>query len=258
LVYSLDRVLVFRPERSLVGTPEHVGLEYEDAELTASDGPRLHGWWLPGRGPVSVLWCHGNGGNVSTQLGAARVMVKTVGANVLLFDYRGYGRSEGKPTERGTYRDARAALAYVRSRPEVDPQRLVYFGRSLGAGVAAELARTERPAALVLESPFPGILRAATALRRRAWLAGLMTWALLRARYDTAKHVRDVHAPVLVAHGDADEQIPLSLGREVYEAANEPKQWFQIAGGGHNDTFEVGGPAYHRVLAEFIERHAGG
>lgn len=257
LIYTLDRVWVFQPERAWVGTPAHVGLEHEDAVLEASDGRRLHGWWLPGRGPVTVVWCHGKGGNISTQLGDARVMTQQLGGNVLLFDYRGYGRSEGNPTERGTYRDARAALEYVLARPEVDPGRVVYFGRSLGAGVAADLALARPPAALVLESSFPGIMRVAAAVGKQPWLARMMTWALLRSRYDINRRLRALSTPVMVAHGTNDDLIPIELGREVFEAANEPKTWRTVPGAGHNDTFAVGGEAYHRALGEFIDRHAG-
>jgi len=243
----LERSLIYYPTRWLEATPQDYGLVYEEARFTAEDGVRLHGWYVPGRVPVTLLWCHGNAGNISHRLENLRLLHDRLGVGVFIFDYRGYGESEGVPSEEGLYRDARAALAWLRGRADLAGARLVYFGRSLGAAVALELARDAPPDALILESPFLSVRAIANAT-----LPGV--GYLLRTRYDALEKIVDVRVPLLVLHGDADEVVPQRHGRRLFEAANEPKAFRSLPGAGHNDTYLA--PGYFRTLAEWL-RHIG-
>ena len=250
----LDRYFIFFPDRELVQDPGDRGLDFEDIRFTTSDGVTLHGWYIPGRGGTTMLWFHGNAGNISHRVDNIEGLHERLGVAVFIFDYRGYGLSEGAPTEQGTYLDAEAALAYLRSREDVDPQKLALFGRSLGCAVAAELAIRHDVYAVVLESPFTSI--PAMAKRAYPFLPGV--GSLVRTRYDTLAKVRDVRVPIMVVHGDQDEIAPFDMGQEVFEAARPPKRFYAVEGAGHNDTYEVGGALYYDALGEFLESPADG
>jgi fermentation-respiration switch protein FrsA (DUF1100 family) len=236
---------VFFPTRELVATPAAVGLEYEDVRF-GPDG-RLHGWFVPGTGRTTLLWLHGNAGNISYRVELLRRIRDGLGVSVFIFDYQGYGRSEGRPSERATYQDARAALAYLRSRPDVDERRIVYYGKSLGAAVATELAVEEPPHRLVVQSAFTSILDMA-----RLHYPFLPLGGLLRTRYPTIQRIAQVRAPVLVVHGERDDVVPLAQARQLYEAAGEPKRLLVVEGAGHNDVATVGGQRYLDALRELI------
>jgi fermentation-respiration switch protein FrsA (DUF1100 family) len=244
----LERSFIYFPERELIGDPADFALPFDDVYFTASDGVRLHGWFVPGDSDATWLWCHGNAGNISYRLDNLRLLHDELRVSVFIFDYRGYGRSQGSPSEQGTYRDAEAALAYVLSRPDVDPERIVYFGRSLGAAVAVELATRRPPFALILESPLPSIAELA-----RHHYPLLPVGGLMRTKYDSLSKIAKVRVPLLVLHGDWDDVVPFESGRKLFEAANEPKRFYTIRGAGHNDTYVVGGQEYFRALREFVE-----
>ncbi|MBM3140188.1 MAG: alpha/beta hydrolase [Chloroflexi bacterium] len=252
LMEWLERPFIYFPSRTLERTPAAAGLAYEDVFLVASDDVRVHGWFVPGTGPVTLLWFHGNGGNIGDRVGHLALIRSELGVGVFIVSYRGYGRSGGTPTEQGTYRDAEAAFAHLRARPGVDPGRIAYYGQSLGAAVATELAARHPPHALVLESPLPSI----------RYMAGvaypfLPVGPLLRTRYDSLARIADVRAPVLVLHGDRDEVIPYEGGRRVYEAAREPKRFITVRGARHDDVFLVGGHDYWGAIREFLASPAG-
>ena len=153
----IDRHFIYFPVRELFADPAAIGLAHEEVNFVAGDGVSLHGWFVPGRSDVTLLWCHGNGGNISHRLENLLLVHNELGLNVFLFDYRGYGRSDGKPSEQGTYLDAEAALSFLDSRKDILPDRIIYFGSSLGGGVAVELAMLRSPYGLILESTFPSI-----------------------------------------------------------------------------------------------------
>jgi fermentation-respiration switch protein FrsA (DUF1100 family) len=229
-------------------TPTALGLAHEELELRAEDGVRLHGWFLPVKDSRwTVLLCHGNGGNISHRLDRAILLQSRLRADVLLFDYRGYGQSEGSPDEEGTYRDARAAYRWLREHGQ-RPERIVLFGESLGSAVALELALGAEARALVLESPFASVPAMARAVY---WF--LPVWPLVRTRYDNLAKIPRLRVPLLVLHGDRDEIVPYSQGRQLFEAAPEPKRFFTIRGASHNDTYLVGGEPYWRALREFLD-----
>jgi fermentation-respiration switch protein FrsA (DUF1100 family) len=250
LMLAFERRLIYFPVRVLDLEPGALGLHHEEAFLVAEDGVRIHAWLLPLAGARRVvLVCHGNAGNISHRLDRALGMQRRLGVSVLLFDYRGYGRSEGSPDEEGTYRDARAAYRYAAEVKGVPPGRIVLFGESLGAAVAAQLA-LERPAgALILESAFTSI----PDMARAAYPFLPPVGPLIRTRYDTLAKVPRLALPLLVLHGERDDIVPPAQGRRVFEAAGGPKRFVIIPGAGHNDTYVAGGEAYWRSLADFLE-----
>ncbi|PLX83832.1 MAG: hypothetical protein C0617_09900 [Desulfuromonas sp.] len=246
---AMEHRYIYFPERQLVATPASYGLIYEDVSFDAADGVTLHGWYLPGEeGRPLVLFCHGNAGNISHRV-ENLALFHRLGLPVFIFDYRGYGRSEGRASEEGTYDDARGALAWLRSR-SWEPERMVYFGRSLGAGVAVQLALEEPPAALVLETPFPSI--SAMGWHHSPLLYLLLGWSL-DARYDTLGKIGQVYVPLLLFQGDRDTIVPEKLARRVFRAANKPKTFHLIRGAGHNNTYDVGGEAYWEVWRGFLD-----
>ncbi len=252
----LDRYFVFFPDRQIHRTPEDLGLQYEDVFFTTSDGVRLHGWFIPSDGDTTVVWLHGNAGNISHRVDNLLMMNHMLGVNVFIIDYRGYGRSGGAPSEKGLYRDAEAALAYLSSRPQTGDDRLIFFGRSLGAAVAVELATRAAPHALILESPFTSV-REMAKLSYPFMPAPFLTLPI-RSRFDSLAKITNVHAPVMVLHGDMDDIVPFEIARRLYDAANEPKRFYTIEGAGHNDTYAVGGAAYFDALKAFIDDPRGG
>ena len=243
-----EKHLIYFPQRGFDVTPADLGLAHEEVRLRAEDGVRLHGWFLPALDSrFTFLVCHGNAGNVSHRLDRALLLKSRLGGDVLLFDYRGYGRSEGSPDEEGTYRDARAAHRWLRERG-TPAGRIVLFGESLGSAVALQLALEVDARALVMESPFTSVPEMA-----RAVLPFLPIWPLVRTRYENLSKIPRLRRPLLVMHGDRDEVVPFDQGRRVFAAAPEPKRFFPIPGAGHNDTYLVGGEAYWTALGSFLD-----
>lgn len=232
----LLHAMLFFPSRAIAQTPADAGLDYDDVRMAAADGTRLHGWWIPRRAPAlgHVLLCHGNAGNVGDRVLHAALLT-AVGFDVLLFDYRGYGRSSGRPSEQGTYGDARAALDRLLERPDVEPARVLYLGESLGGAVALELALARQPAGLVLLSAFASV-RAMARMHYRA-----IPPALVPDAYPSLRLIGGLRAPLLVVHGEDDMIVPVEQGRALYDAAPEPKRLHVVAGAGHNDIVSVGG-----------------
>ena len=243
----IERNFIFFPEKAIAATPGSLGLDFEDVYFTTIDDVRLHGWFVPGESEVTWLWFHGNAGNISHRLDNLDILRDRLGVSVFLFDYRGYGRSEGQVSEEGTYLDAEAALAYLRSRQDVDQGKIAFFGRSLGCAVAVDLASRRRPYALILESPFTSISDMA---QRTVPLIPI--GALLRTKFDSLSKIDGISAPLLILHGDRDEVVPIELGRQLYEAANEPKKFYTIPNAGHNNTYMLGGEEYFAVLRRFL------
>lgn len=227
---------VYQPTPSLWADPSSLGIPYEEVWLTTTDGRRLHAWFLPAAdgaayGDVAVLHCHGNGGNISHRLETYAALRET-GVAVLGFDYRGYGRSRGRPNEEGTYRDAQAAWAWLRDRG-FEATRIVAFGESLGGGVATELALREPVGAVVLQSTFTSIPDLGAELF--PWLP---VRAIGRIRYDNLSKLPRIRVPVLVMHGRGDTLIPFHHGERLFAAAGEPKMLWELAGD-HNDALDA-------------------
>ena len=251
----LDRQLLFFPSREITQTPADVGLHFEDVSFSTSDGTRLHGWLVPGQGDNTLVWFHGNAGNISNRVDNIQLLNRRLGVNVFIFDYRGYGRSEGKPSERGMYLDGDAALEYLRSRDDVDMEKLILFGRSLGCAVAVELATRHTAKAVLLESPFTSV---ADMSRRTHPLLSLLLppRLLVQSRFDSLSKIGRIESPVMVLHGDRDDIVPIEMGKELFDAANEPKRFYAIQGAGHNDTHHCGRRAILRRAARVYRRPA--
>lgn len=242
---AMERALIYVPVRELAGTPADLALAYRDIWFQTEDQVRLHGWFVPGRAPLTLLWCHGNAGNISHRLHNIKEIHNRLGIGVFIFDYRGYGRSGGIPTEDGLYRDARAARDTLVSELGISQDRIVYFGRSLGAAVALDLALSHPPPALILESPFLSV----SAMANRT-LPG--SGFLFKTSFDSLARIGRLRSRLLILHGDADEVAPHAHGRRLYETAPEPKAFYTIARAHHNDTYVVGGHEYWRAWREFL------
>lgn len=246
----MDEKFIFFPSAAIEATPKDYGLNYEDVYFSTADGVRINGWLVPyPDAKTTLLWFHGNGGNISHRARGARMLHDKVKADIFMIDYRGYGRSEGTVSEAGTYEDARAALKYLRSRADIDPKRIVFFGQSLGSAVAADLAGREDCLAVILEAPFASIREMAKAI-----YPFLPLGPLIKTRYDVVEKVKKIKAPLLVVHGERDDIVPFEQGKKVFEAATGTKKFQALPGAHHNDTFEVGGDAYFDAIKNFIPK----
>ncbi len=246
----IENKSIFFPSKFPAGywQPEAFGLTVRDCFFKTADGVRLHGWFVKNDSAAATLiWCTGNAGNISDRLDNLARLAK-LPISVFIFGYRGYGKSEGTPDEEGVYQDALAAYDYVATLPEVNSDKIVLFGQSLGGAVAVDLATKRKPAGLILEATF-------TSAGDMAKLAfgGLPLGMIIKTKFDSVKKVAQVHTPVLVIHGDRDGTVPLQLGRQLFAAANVPKEFYEIAGADHNDTYIVGGQAYFDRISRFID-----
>ncbi len=245
-LYIFQPRLVYFPMKPLAATPAAIGLDYEDVSLDAGDDASVHGWFLPvAEEARTVLFLHGNAGNISHRLDTLRVF-HSLGLNVLIIDYSGFGQSDGKPGENQTYADARLAWRYLTGTRGIAPERIVVFGRSLGAGVATWLATEETPGALVLESAFTSV----PDLARKYYPIFPVRW-LARIRYDNAARLPTVGCPVLIVHSRDDEIVPFAHGEALYALAAEPKSFLEIRGD-HNAGFMLSAQAYRSGLARFM------
>ena len=251
-----DSKVLFFPIKEFAHTPSDMGLYYHDVWLTATDGTKLHGWYVPGTSGYTLLWFHGNAGNISHRVDNMLLFNKRLGVNTLIIDYRGYGRSEGKPSEQGMYLDAEAALEYLRDRYHVDDDRLIFFGRSLGCAVAVEMATRHKVRGVILESPFTSIEAIAKIARPKPFaflpLHHIVMW-MLKSRFDSLSKIGDIEMPLLILHGREDDIIAIDMAEELYDAANDPKQFYTIEKAGHNDTYLTGGEGYFEALREFMD-----
>lgn len=218
----------------------------EDRWLTVSDGTRLNAWWFPkANARFATVFLHGNAGNVTHRIDHAQSALDA-GSSFLIVDFRGYGKSAGQPTERGLYKDADAAYAELLHLGYA-PERIIVQGESLGTAVAVDVAIRKQCAGVILESPFMSAGR----------IAGTVLpffGPLVIRGYDTYSKISKLHAPLLVIHGTADEVVPFSQGKAVFNAANKPKEFWPVAGAHHNDLLEAAGPEYVVRLRNFYER----
>jgi len=249
-LYLLQDKMVFlanMPGRALTASPGDMGLEYENVSLTTSDGERLHGWYVPAinsRGVV--LFFHGNAGNISHRLDSIGIF-NQLGLDTLIIDYRGYGQSSGKASEKGTYLDAQAAWNYLVDERGIPAEEIIIFGRSLGGAVGAWLGTQHTPAAMIIESSFTS----GVDMARRLYPflpAGLIT----RLRYPVAEYVSHLDCPVLVVHSRDDEIIPFDMGQSIYAAVKQRKSFLELRGD-HNNGFFISRHDYIRGLDDFIE-----
>ena len=249
LVWIFQRHMIYFPFAD-VPPPAQVDLPTaESVTFTTADGLTLHAWFVPSRrrpARCTIVVFNGNAGNRAYRAPLATAL-QALGCHVLLFDYRGYGENAGSPTEAGLFADARAARAYVLGRPDVDPARLVYFGESLGTGVAVRLAIDHPPTALVLRSPFTSM----TDVGRLHYPILPVRW-LLRDRFASIDLARQLSCPVLVIAGDRDGVIPVEQSRRLYDAIATPKTLTIVPGADHNDAALIEGRDMIQAIDTFL------
>lgn len=245
-LYFYQGRLLYVPSGKLTATPSDIGLEYEEVTLTAKDGVRLHGWYVPCANPRAVvLYFHGNAGNISERLESLKIF-HGLHLSTFILDYHGYGLSGGSPSEQGTYLDAQAAWEYLVGERRIAPEQILVFGRSLGGAVAAWLIAHHRPRAAIIESAFtslPAVAAENYPLFPIRWLA--------RYRYDTLENLRRADCPILIAHSRDDKLIPFHHATELYAAVPGRKGflWFS---GDHKDGFFTSGEGYVTGLDRFV------
>lgn len=241
---ALERRMVYQPASFPADFPND-RVPFEDVDFTSKDGTSLHGWFADHPQPAGiVLLCHGNGGNIVNLGETLQILNRRHRLAVLAFDYRGYGKSQGKPTEDGILADARAARAWLAKRKDVSEQEIILMGRSLGGAVAIDLAAKDGAKGLVLASTFTSMPDVAQ--RLFPWIP---TQWLMTQRFDSIEKIGAYHGPLLQTHGDADTLIPIEQGRRLYSAANGAKRFINIPGAGHNDPQPE---EYRMALDEFL------
>ncbi len=241
-VMIFENSLIYFPTKGGVGASPG-----EDVTLTCSDGVKIHGWYVVHpKATITLLWLHGNGGNLEDRRDML-LNLRELPANVLLVDYRGYGKSEGSPGEQGIYRDARAAYDWLLTK--TTPGRIVIFGKSLGGGPACELASTVPCGGLIVQSAFT------KAPDMASRVLPLLFWArwIMRTNYDNLSKVAMIRCPKLFIHSRFDEIVPFEMGERLYAAAAAPKECEWYDGAGHNELWIVHGKAYYTRLARFLE-----
>jgi fermentation-respiration switch protein FrsA (DUF1100 family) len=245
--YKLERLFVYYPTREVLATPGDVGLDYQDIEFVTEDHLKIHGWFVPCEGATGTLLIfHGNAGNIGDRI-AWIEMLHQLGVHVFMIDYRGYGKSDGKPFEEGLYRDARAAYHWWEKERQPKGEKLVLFGESLGGAVAVNLAAKVSPAGLILQSTFTS----ARDMAKNMFLIGMLH-RFTGVHFDSAKAMKHVQCPKLIIHGTKDTTVPFDLGKRLFDLAPAPKSFFTVPEAGHNDLIWIAGTEYTRQLKTFL------
>ena len=243
----LEESLIFFPSRYPEGNWQPWGLKFEEADFQAADGTKLHGWYVPHDSPKAVLlFCHGNAGNITHRADILGILHDEMGATVMIFDYRGFGRSEGKPNEAGILADARAARAWLAKRENIPETDIVLMGESLGGGVAVDLAAKDGAKGLVLVSTFTSIPDVAA----YHYPIFPVRW-LMRTRLDAVGQIANYKGPLLQLHGQTDTIVPFRIGRQLFDKANEPKQLIVSPRHDHNDSLP---DQFYDALKDFLEK----
>jgi len=239
---------IYHPVREISSTPQDIGLEYEDVYFQTSDQIKLHGWFIPfPDSKVTLLVFHGNYGNISQRLEQLKFLHK-MGVNIFIFDYRGYGKSKGSVSEEGTYEDSLAAWNYLRSRKDINPYKIILFGRSLGGALAIDLAAKVRSLGLCIESTFTSIPDIGKELYP---YNPINLFASIR--YDSISKMGNIHCPVMICHSKQDDMIPFSHAERLFSAAHSPKEFYMLKGM-HKDGGEITGDSYQKALQQFIQQ----
>jgi len=248
ILFLFQSHFLYFPHRELIGDPSQVGLDFEPVRIITSDNITLHGWFVPAQNRDEVLlYFHGNGGNISHRLHSLQ-QFHQLGLSTFIIDYRGYGQSEGEPTEEGTYLDAEASWNYLTEQRGIKPENIILLGRSLGGAIATWLATRVTPKALIIESTFTSVPDRGSEI-----YPYFPVRLLSRFEYNTLKYVQDVHCPILVVHSPEDEIVPFTHGQKLFAVARQPKEFLQISGG-HNDGFLISAARYERGLKSFISQ----
>jgi fermentation-respiration switch protein FrsA (DUF1100 family) len=247
-LFFIQSRLIYFPTSEIVATPDQIGLSYKSVSFKAPDGVKLSGWFIPADSPRgAVIFCHGNAGNISHRLESIEIF-HGLRLSTFIFDYRGYGASEGIPSEEGSYLDAKGAWNYLIEHEGLGPSDIILFGRSLGGAVAAWLARQYLPKALIIESTFTSAPDLAGEL-----YFYLPTKFLCKYKYNALDAIRKVQCPVLIVHSQEDRIVPFRHGRKLFDAANDPKVFLEISGS-HNEGFIASSSVYINGLKAFLDQ----
>ena len=246
ILYYMQPWFTYKPTAEVLYNPSDINMDYEKVQLDTPDDLTLDGWYIPAvKGQFTVLFCHGNGGNIAHRLDSINIF-NQLGLNCLIFDYRGYGNSNGKPNEEGTYIDARTAYDWLVKTKKVLPENIIIFGRSLGGAVAAKLASEVEKRGLIIESAFTSYGDIA-----QKFYPYMLVRPFVKYKYNTLENIKKANCPVLIAHSRDDELVPFEFGSRLYEAAAEPKEFLEIFGS-HNDGFLHSGQTYTEGLDEWL------
>ena len=247
ILYFMQPKFLYSPVREIPYTPGELGLDFESVAFKSTDGMQLSSWYIPAdNSQLTVLFCHGNGGNMMHRLDSINILYN-LGLNCFIFDYRGYGSSEGEPSEEGTYLDVAAAYKWLTEKKRISPDNIILFGRSLGGSIAAQLATKVKTKALIIESTFTSYVD----IGKRFYPYMPVRW-FARFSYRTIDYIKQVNCPVMIIHSRNDEVVPFEFGLELYETANEPKELVEIFGS-HNDGFLVSGEIYKQAWTKWLK-----
>jgi len=232
--------------KEIESVPADAGLSYEDVYLDTEDGVRLNAWWIPEKDSrFTILFCHGNGGNISHRIEKISILNK-LGLSVFIFDYRGYGRSSGRPSEQGLYRDARAAYDYLVSERKISPSRILLYGESLGGAVAIELAGKRGAGALITEATFSSTKDVARVVYP------LLPAFLISSKFDAARKIKGIAIPKLIIHSQNDEIVPFNQSIKLFKASPDPKSHLVLIGS-HNTCFLDSKDLYVSGIKDFLK-----
>jgi fermentation-respiration switch protein FrsA (DUF1100 family) len=238
---------LYYPVRELPYTPAELGLDFEDVFFRTGDRLQLHGWYIPApNSEWTILFCNTNGGNMMHQLDSINIF-HNLGLSCFIFDYRGYGSSQGRPSEHGTYFDVGAAYRWLTKKKGIKPENIIVFGRSLGGSIAAYLASKVKVRGLVIESAFTSYVD----IGKKFYPYMPVRW-FAKFKYPTIDYIWKVRCPVLVIHSRDDEIVPFEFGLELYEAANDPKEFVELFGG-HNDAFLISSDTYKKGWMKWLK-----
>lgn len=249
-VYLFQHRLVYVPSRDIVAEPSQIGLAYEEMFIEVTEGNSIHAWFIPAEEKKGVvLFCHGNAGNISHRLQTIEIL-HNLNMSVMIFDYQGYGKSDGRPGENKTYQDAMASWKYLTEEMSIKPDKIFIMGRSLGGAVAADLAVNTDPAGIILESTFTSAKDIGAEL-----FSFLPVRLLSRFEYNTMSKLRQISSPLMIVHSPGDEIIPYAHGLKLYENARKPRYFTEIHGG-HNSGFLESRSIYVKALENFFAKYS--
>lgn len=240
---------IYYPTKEIEFTPLDFGLKYEDIFFNTEDGLRLNGWFVASENPRgTLLFCHGNAGNISHRIEIIKIFNR-LNLNVFIFDYRGYGKSQGSPSEKGLYQDAQAAYKYLLTRKDIDKDAIVVYGKSIGANVAVNLSSEVKAACLISESGFTS----AYDMARRLFPYLPVKW-MITVKYNALEKIKNISMPKLIIHSKNDEIIPFEMGKRLFDAAARPKEFYEMRGG-HNEAVFMAGEEYRIRINNFLNRY---
>jgi fermentation-respiration switch protein FrsA (DUF1100 family) len=243
----IEKKSLYYPLKKIEAAPRDIGLDYEEVYISAKDGVRIAGWYLPSKSPrATFIFSHGNGGNISHRLEKIK-MLNDLDVNVLIFDYRGYGMSNGSPSEEGLYLDAEAVYDYLVHEKKVPPRKIIGYGESLGASVIIDLAGRHELGGIIVEGGFPSIRDMA-----KEYFPFIPSF-VYKTSYNSLEKIGRIKAPKLHFHSVDDEVVPYELGRKLFDRAPGPKEFVDLQGG-HNDSFLISRDVFVEKIDSFIGR----